>query len=131
MYGGKPWKKWTAMYWLAHKAYSAVIQGWIRQCMKQPENWLLSGSEIHLVAVPYMFSPFPHTLPHLSPIASPVSWGISHVSPGVSSCFLFKVLRLSEYLQVHRMFVTSFTGFAAKWNLTKIRIVAINYTAIL
>ena len=69
----KPWKKWTAMYWFAHKAYWAVIRGWIRQCMKWLENWWLSGSEILLVAFPYIlfpftFHPFPNTFPNVSPI---------------------------------------------------------------
>ena len=69
----KPWKKWTAMYWFAHKAYWAVIRGWIRQCMKWLENWWLSGSEILLVAFPYIlfpftFHPFPNTFPNVSSI---------------------------------------------------------------
>ena len=57
--------------------------------VKQLENWLLSGSKIRLVAIPLMFPSFPHTFAHVSPIVSPVSLGISHVSPGVSPRFLF------------------------------------------
>ena len=73
MYRRKPWKKWAAMYLFAHKSYWTVIREWIRQCMKRPENWWLSGSEIPLVAFPYIlfpftFPPFPHTFPHVSPI---------------------------------------------------------------
>ena len=88
----KPWKKWTAMYWFAHKAYWAVIRGWIRQCMKWLENWLLSGSEILLVAFPYIlfpftFHPFSNTFPNVSPIdCAGFFLGISHVFPGISSC---------------------------------------------
>ena len=101
----KSWKKWTAMYWFAHKAYSTVIRGWIRQIMKLLENWWLSGSEIRQVAIPYMFPPFPHTFPHVSlcfcieAIIKPnwnkvcknkkVSLGISNVSSCVSPCFQF------------------------------------------
>ena len=40
-----------------------------------------------------MFPPSPHTFPHVSLIASPVSFGVSPVSSGVSPCFLFEVLR--------------------------------------
>ena len=77
----------------AYNAYSAVIQGWIRHCMKGPGNWWLNGSESHLVAIPYMFSPFPHTFPHVPPTVSPVCLGIYHVFLGISPCFLFEVLR--------------------------------------
>ena len=68
MYGRKPWKKWTAIYWFVHQVYSAVIRGWILQCMKRLENWWLSGSEIHLEPILYMFLP---------------------ISPYVSSCFTY------------------------------------------
>ena len=54
MYRKKPWKKWTATHWFAHKAYSAAIPGGIRLCMECLENWWLSESEIRLVAFPYM-----------------------------------------------------------------------------
>ena len=53
------------------------------------ENWSLSGSEIPLAAVPYIFPPFLHMFPHISPIVFPVSLGISYASPGVSPYFLF------------------------------------------
>ena len=58
--------------------------------MKRLENWCLSGLEIPLETIPYMFSPFPHTFPHVSSIFSLVSLSISHVAPGVSPCFLFR-----------------------------------------
>ena len=54
MYRKKPWKKWTATHWFAHKAYSAAIPRGIRLCLECLENWWLSGSEIRLVAFPYM-----------------------------------------------------------------------------
>ena len=88
--------KWTAMYGLAYEAYLAVIRGWIRQCMKWLENCWISGSEICLVATPYKFLPFPHTLPRISLIVSPVSLGISHVSPGAPHCFLISLLNRSS-----------------------------------
>ena len=78
------------MYWFAHKTYSADILVWIRQCMKRLENWCLSGLEIPLATIPYMFSTFPHTFPHVSSIFFLVSLGISHVAPGVYPCFLFR-----------------------------------------
>ena len=49
------------MYWFAHKAYSVVIRGWTRFCMKRLENCWLSASEICLVAILCMF-------PSISPI---------------------------------------------------------------
>ena len=51
------------MYWFAHKTYSAVIRAWIRLCIKWVENWWLNGSEIRLVAISYMFPPFPDRFP--------------------------------------------------------------------
>ena len=43
-----------------------------------------------------MFLPFLHTFPHVSPIVSPVSLGISHVSPGVPPYFLIFLLNRSS-----------------------------------
>ena len=57
MCGRKSWKKVNCHVLFTHKAYSAVIRVWIRYCMKRLENWWLSGSEIRLVAIPYMFPP--------------------------------------------------------------------------
>ena len=48
------------MYRFAHKAYLAFICGWFWVCMKWLENWWLSGSEICLVAVAFMFYPIFH-----------------------------------------------------------------------
>ena len=84
------------MYWFAHKAYSAVIHGWIQQCLKQLKNWWLTDSEICLVAIPYMFPPFLNMFPHVSPTVFPVYLGISHVSPGVSPSY-FRSYKLSHF----------------------------------
>ena len=90
-------EKWSAMYWFA--------QGIIQQShagesgnVKQLENLRLSGSEIHLVAILYMCPSFPRTFPHVSPIVSPVSLDISHVSPVFS---LFPILDLTQIIYVN------------------------------
>ena len=60
--------------------------------MKRLENWCLSGSEIRLVAFPYMFSPylpFLRMFPYVSSIVSQVSLVISHLPTRVSPYFLF------------------------------------------
>ena len=90
MCGRKPWIKKTAAYWFAHKAYSAFIRGWIRQCMKQFENRWLSNSEICLVTIPYMFLPF--TISSCFTYFFSRFLGVSHVSPCVSPWFLFLFL---------------------------------------
>ena len=85
------------MYWFAQKACSAVTCILIRQCMKRLKNWWLNASEIPLVAIPYIFPPFLHTFLHVSPIISPVSLGISHISR-CFSLFLFVGLTFVNYL---------------------------------
>ena len=63
MCGREPWKKWTAMYWFAYKAYSAVIRWWIWQCMKRLENWLENNS-LHVSPIfPYVSSCFTYCFP--------------------------------------------------------------------
>ena len=84
----KSWKKWTSMYCFAHEAYSTVIHRWTQQCINWLENWWLSGSEICLVAIPYMFAPFSHTFLHVKSIVCPVSLAISHIFCSASPCFL-------------------------------------------
>ena len=74
----------------------------MRQCMKQLKNWTLSGSEIPLAAILDIFPPSPHTFPYVSPIVSPVSLGISHVSLGVSPYLLFYVLRILESFRTNQ-----------------------------
>ena len=60
-------KKWTAMYWFAHKA---VIRGWNQQCMKQFANWSLrlrnppGGNSLHISPIsPYVSSCFTYCFP--------------------------------------------------------------------
>ena len=95
MCGRKPWKKWTAMYWFAHKVCSAVMRGWIRQCMKRFENWWLSASEI----------PLGGNSLHVSPIFLYVSSCFTYCFPsflGYFPCFprcfsLFPILDLTSF----------------------------------
>ena len=95
-------KEWTAIYWFAHKTYSPVLRGWIRQCRKRLENWWLSGSEIRLVTIPYMFPPFHHTFPLVSPSVSLVSMSIFNVFPWCF--FLCPILGLTIFQFVRKKF---------------------------
>ena len=77
----------------SYLTYLTVIRERIRQFIKRLENWWLSGPEIRLVAIPYMFPPFSHTFSLVSTFASPVSLGIS---PCLPWCFsLFFILGLT------------------------------------
>ena len=90
-------EKWSAMYWFAQGIIQQPHAGESGN-VKQLENLRLSGSEIHLVAIVYMFPSYPRTFPHVSPIVSPVSLGISHVSPVFS---LFPILDPTQIIYVN------------------------------
>ena len=73
----KKHKKWTAMYWFAHKAYMAAMKGEsgnARQLEWASKYWWLSGWQIHLVAIHDMFPPFPHRFPYDLPIFPQFLW---------------------------------------------------------
>ena len=85
---GENHEKWTAMYWFAHKAYSAVILGWIRLRMKRLKDWWLSGLEILLAVIPTCFPYFHIRSPMLHLLFPQFLW-VFFIFPDVSPCFLF------------------------------------------
>ena len=103
---------------VCYKAYSGVIRGWIRQCMKWLENWWLSCAEIRVVTFPYMLPPFSHMF-HVSPIVSQVSLDICYVSLDVSpfpilgltikNCNYWILLQINSHSWAYTFFVNVFS----------------------
>ena len=104
------------MYWFAHKAYSAVIRGWIRQYMKWLKNCWLSGSDICWWQFPSCFLSFPNTFPHVSK-RFPNFFGCFPSFPWCFSQFLLYCIKIknfgtpkSQWMQNYRELQKTFIG---------------------